>query len=490
MLLLAAVLDPIFATISAASIAAAQVLAVANIDSPGTELNARAGVSNGALVLCTQNVVGANAWTVYAFDSSSSASVNSPYIVAASGSGQWIAVAGKYVNSALNIGATTTASSGTTGALIVGGGVGIAGSVFCDGGRLVVGPTSQAVTISGTTTTSAFFQVSGTGVTQSSFANLRWSNNALSASIVFAKSRGAAVGTHAVVANNDVVGLLVGNGSDGTAFREAAHIQFAVDGATISSSSMPGRIVFLTTPSGSVTPAEVLRLDNAKLATFAGAISVAGAATLTTASTGLTIAITTGTSLVVSSTAAACATFAGGITVSGALTAGASGITTGITATGGTNGGILVTSDAGTTNKPNTMVLRHITSGTPAANFGTTMSLEGQTTTSTREMGAWTCGWVDATDATRMANMLFYVRDSGGSRTLFSGEATGTAAKIGFFGATNVVKYATTGTTAGFTAGASTAVLNDSTFTGNTGATAYTVGDLVRCLKQYGLLTS
>lgn len=63
-----------------------------------------------------------------------------------------------------------------------------------------------------------------------------------------------------------------------------------------------------------------------------------------------------------------------------------------------------------------------------------------------------------------------------------------TSRKVGFFGATPVVQPSTTGTTTGFTAGTGTAVNDDSTFTGNTGSTAYTVGDIVNALKTLGLL--
>lgn len=67
---------------------------------------------------------------------------------------------------------------------------------------------------------------------------------------------------------------------------------------------------------------------------------------------------------------------------------------------------------------------------------------------------------------------------------------TATSQKLGFFNATPVVQQATTGTTTGFTAGAGTAVLSDSTFTGGTGSAAYTIGDVVKALKNLGLLAS
>lgn len=65
-----------------------------------------------------------------------------------------------------------------------------------------------------------------------------------------------------------------------------------------------------------------------------------------------------------------------------------------------------------------------------------------------------------------------------------------TSEPVGFYGTAGVNQYATTGTTTGFTAGSGTTAKSDSTFTGNTGSTAYTVGDLVKALKLLGLIAS
>jgi hypothetical protein len=61
---------------------------------------------------------------------------------------------------------------------------------------------------------------------------------------------------------------------------------------------------------------------------------------------------------------------------------------------------------------------------------------------------------------------------------------------IGFLGATPVAQQSSSGITAGFTQGSGTGVNNDSTFTGNNGTEAYTIGDLVDILKTYGFLVS
>jgi hypothetical protein len=67
------------------------------------------------------------------------------------------------------------------------------------------------------------------------------------------------------------------------------------------------------------------------------------------------------------------------------------------------------------------------------------------------------------------------------------GGSVGTV-KIGFYAASPVIQPQTTGTTTGFTAGAGTTVDSAATFTGNSGSTAYTIGDIVLALKQLGLL--
>lgn len=68
-----------------------------------------------------------------------------------------------------------------------------------------------------------------------------------------------------------------------------------------------------------------------------------------------------------------------------------------------------------------------------------------------------------------------------------AGTVRHTGVLAGLYGATPTVQFGTTGTESGFTAGTSTTVTADSTFTGNTGTRAYTLGDTVRALKLLGV---
>jgi len=67
---------------------------------------------------------------------------------------------------------------------------------------------------------------------------------------------------------------------------------------------------------------------------------------------------------------------------------------------------------------------------------------------------------------------------------------TATGQKLGFYNATPVIQQTGTGETVGFTAGAGTNVTDASTFTGNVGSTAYRISDIVKALKNLGLLAS
>ena len=83
-----------------------------------------------------------------------------------------------------------------------------------------------------------------------------------SGTIVMARSRGTLV-TPTIVSDGDQIGSIAGNGFDGSSNIGASRILFNVDGTPSNSVSMPGRISFLTTPSGSETLVERMRITNA-----------------------------------------------------------------------------------------------------------------------------------------------------------------------------------------------------------------------------------
>jgi len=62
--------------------------------------------------------------------------------------------------------------------------------------------------------------------------------------------------------------------------------------------------------------------------------------------------------------------------------------------------------------------------------------------------------------------------------------------KLGFWGVTPVAQHNSTGETAGFTAGVGATVTHDSTFTGNAGPSAYTISDIVKALKNCGIMAA
>jgi len=82
--------------------------------------------------------------------------------------------------------------------------------------------------------------------------------------LIFARTRGATLNSMTAVQSGDFLGTINFQGADGTNFISAAEIQVAVDG-TPGANDMPGRLVFSTTPDGSASPTERMRITSAGL---------------------------------------------------------------------------------------------------------------------------------------------------------------------------------------------------------------------------------
>jgi hypothetical protein len=103
-----------------------------------------------------------------------------------------------------------------------------------------------------------------------SFGGFNFSNTDDGGELVLGKSRSATIGSHTVVQNNDFLGRIFFNGSDGSAYRVGARIDCQVDG-TPGANDLPSRLVFSTTADGASSPTERLRITSAGQVRLAGA---------------------------------------------------------------------------------------------------------------------------------------------------------------------------------------------------------------------------
>ncbi len=120
------------------------------------------------------------------------------------------------------------------------------------------GVAAQAIFPAGT----ANFQMHGTGTAGASPAFARWSADTGGPNMSFLKSRGASVGASAAVGTNDTIARInfVIDGGTST-YLTAARIEAAADGGTMSTTSAPGKLLFSTTPDGSTTLTERMRIS-------------------------------------------------------------------------------------------------------------------------------------------------------------------------------------------------------------------------------------
>lgn len=131
-------------------------------------------------------------------------------------------------------------------------------------GRVLNGSTTSvsADDAGGAERTAWAFQANSTSVPSAGYLASYWADNTAGAGgLSLAKSRGAAVGTRAIVESGDELGQIGFVGDDGTNFISAAGIFAAVDG-TPGTNDMPGRLVFSTTADGFSLPSERMRIDS------------------------------------------------------------------------------------------------------------------------------------------------------------------------------------------------------------------------------------
>jgi len=129
---------------------------------------------------------------------------------------------------------------------------------------LIGGQTTARSTFSITTSGGVELSVEGTNADNSKIATVRNTDGVNGPYLVLGKTRASAVNGVTQVVNGDQLGSLSFQGADGVQMREAALIRGEVDGAVDGSGAadMPGRMIFATTPDGSVSATERMRINS------------------------------------------------------------------------------------------------------------------------------------------------------------------------------------------------------------------------------------
>ena len=126
-------------------------------------------------------------------------------------------------------------------------------------GRLIVGSTQTQPSLGATNTPS--IGVFGNSTSNNGFGNYSYTASTAGSFFNFVKSRSVTPGSFSILTSADDLGYIKFVGDDGTQFVEAARIWSEVDG-TPAVNDMPGRILFSTTPAGSSTPVERMRIGS------------------------------------------------------------------------------------------------------------------------------------------------------------------------------------------------------------------------------------
>lgn len=87
----------------------------------------------------------------------------------------------------------------------------------------------------------------------------RTTSNTAASAFQFQKARGSSI-----VQDGDLLGTILFRGYDGAGYDDSAAIRAEVDGTPALGTDMPGRLVFLTSPDGSATLTEAMRIDSSQ----------------------------------------------------------------------------------------------------------------------------------------------------------------------------------------------------------------------------------
>jgi len=181
------------------------------------------------------------------------------------------------------------------------------------GGSLLMGTTTLRTT--GYTTGNSQYAMETTG-----YGGAQWFVNRADDEgtyIVLGKSRGTTVNSNTVVANADTLGAVIWEGTTGSGVVAAAQVRAKVDGSTINASSMPGRLEFYTTASGSTTMTERLRIASTGAFGLSGANYGTSGQVLTSGGSGAAPTWTTVSGGASAATPTALGTVYGSMTTSG-----------------------------------------------------------------------------------------------------------------------------------------------------------------------------
>ena len=148
--------------------------------------------------------------------------------------------------------------------------------------RFIIDAGTDKILIGNTTTRNlsgitSVLSVEGTGYNSSSLTLVANSADSNGAYVMIGKSRGSSVGSSTALQNGDQIGGLYFNAADGTDMNHTAARIDAIIYGDVGNNDVPGALRFFTTPDGSATATEKMRILPSGGITFNGDTSTANA---------------------------------------------------------------------------------------------------------------------------------------------------------------------------------------------------------------------